>query len=108
MHRDRGKLKSVRRSMQKYYRTALDCLALDGRIVVLSYHSLEDRIVKNALRVGTESKTPIEMPIIPESDKPWLQLLTRGSEAASDDEITENSRATSVRLRAAQRIGVAA
>jgi len=87
---------------------ALDCLALDGRIVVLSYHSLEDRIVKNALRVGTESKTPIEMPIIPESDKPWLQLLTRGSEAASDDEITENSRATSVRLRAAQRIGVAA
>jgi 16S rRNA (cytosine1402-N4)-methyltransferase len=87
---------------------ALDCLALDGRIVVLSYHSLEDRIVKNALRIGTESKTPIEMPFVPESDKPWLQLLTRGSESASDDEITENSRATSVRLRAAQRIGVAA
>jgi len=88
--------------------SALDCLALDGRIVVLSYHSLEDRIVKNALRIGTESKTPIEMPFVPESDKPWLQLLTRGSESASDDEITENSRATSVRLRAAQRIGVAA
>ena len=87
---------------------ALDCLALDGRIVVLSYHSLEDRIVKNALRIGTESKTPIDMPIIPESDKPWLQLLTRGSEPASDAEITENSRATSVRLRAAQKIGVAA
>jgi len=87
---------------------ALDCLALDGRIVVLSYHSLEDRIVKNALRIGSESKTPIEMPFVPESDKPWLQLLTRGSESASDDEITENSRATSVRLRAAQRIGVAA
>jgi 16S rRNA (cytosine1402-N4)-methyltransferase len=87
---------------------ALECLALDGRIVVLSYHSLEDRIVKNALRIGTESTTPIEMPIIPESDKPWLQLLTRGSEPASDAEITENSRATSVRLRAAQRIGVAA
>jgi 16S rRNA (cytosine1402-N4)-methyltransferase len=48
------------------------------------------------------------MPIIPESDKPWLQLLTRGSEPASDAEITENSRATSVRLRAAQKIGVAA
>ena len=48
------------------------------------------------------------MPIIPESDKPWLQLLTRGSESASETEIEENSRATSVRLRAAQRIGVAA
>ena len=87
---------------------ALDCLDADGRIVVLSYHSLEDRIVKNAFRVGTESKTPVDMPFVPESDKPWLQLLTRGSESASESEVEENSRATSVRLRAAQRIGVAA
>jgi 16S rRNA (cytosine1402-N4)-methyltransferase len=87
---------------------ALDCLDADGRIVVLSYHSLEDRIVKNAFRVGTESKTPVDMPFVPESDKPWLQLLTRGSESASESEVDENSRATSVRLRAAQRIGVAA
>ena len=87
---------------------ALDCLDADGRIVVLSYHSLEDRIVKNAFRIGTESKTPVDMPFVPESDKPWLQLLTRGSESASETEIEENSRATSVRLRAAQRIGVAA
>ena len=87
---------------------ALDCLALDGRIVVLSYQSLEDRIVKNALRIGTQSTTPVDMPFVPETDKPWLQILTRGSEPASDEEITQNSRATSVRLRAAQRIGVAA
>jgi 16S rRNA (cytosine1402-N4)-methyltransferase len=87
---------------------ALDCLALDGRIVVLSYQSLEDRIVKNALRVGTMSTTPVDMPFVPETDKPWLKILTRGSEPASDVEIAENSRATSVRLRAAQRIGVAA
>jgi 16S rRNA (cytosine1402-N4)-methyltransferase len=87
---------------------ALDCLAIDGRIVVLSYHSLEDRIVKSALRIGTQIKTPIEMPIIPESDKPWLELLTRGSEPASEAEVLENSRANSVRLRAAQRIRVAA
>lgn len=86
---------------------ALDCLALDGRIVVLSYQSLEDRIVKNALRLGTQSTTPVDMPFVPETDKPWLQILTRGSEPASDEEITQNSRATSVRLRAAQRIGVA-
>ncbi|MDP5050250.1 MAG: 16S rRNA (cytosine(1402)-N(4))-methyltransferase RsmH [Candidatus Nanopelagicales bacterium] len=87
---------------------ALDCLALDGRIVVLSYQSLEDRIVKKALRVGTMSTTPVDMPFVPDSDKPWLKVLTRGSEPASDSEIAQNSRATSVRLRAAQRIGVAA
>lgn len=87
---------------------ALDALSVDGRIVVLSYHSLEDRIVKNALRVGTEISTPVDMPFIPESDKPWLQLLTRGSESASESEIAENSRAASVRLRAAQRVVVAA
>ncbi len=87
---------------------ALDCLALDGRIVVLSYQSLEDRIVKNAFRIGTQSTTPVDMPFVPETDKPWLQVLTRGSESASDTEVAQNSRATSVRLRAAQRIGVAA
>jgi len=87
---------------------ALDCLELDGRIVVLSYQSLEDRIVKNAMRVGTMSTTPVDMPFVPDADKPWLKVLTRGSEPASDLEISQNSRATSVRLRAAQRIGVAA
>jgi len=87
---------------------ALDVLAMNGRIVILSYHSLEDRIAKNALRVGTESTTPVDMPFVPDTDKPWLQLLTRGSEPASEKEIAENSRATSVRLRAAQRIRVAA
>jgi 16S rRNA (cytosine1402-N4)-methyltransferase len=87
---------------------ALDCLELDGRIVVLSYQSLEDRIVKNAMRVGTMSTTPVDMPFVPDTDKPWLKVLTRGSEPASDGEIAQNSRATSVRLRAAQRIGVAA
>jgi len=87
---------------------ALDCLELDGRIVVLSYQSLEDRIVKNAMRVGTMSTTPVDMPFVPDTDKPWLKVLTRGSEPASDLEISQNSRATSVRLRAAQRIGVAA
>ena len=56
---------------------------------------------------GKSSKADSSL-IVPESDKPWLQLLTRGSEPANESEITENSRATSVRLRAAQRIGVAA
>jgi len=87
---------------------ALDSLALGGRIIVMSYQSLEDRIVKNAFRVGTESTTPVDMPFVPDSDKPWLKLLTRASESATDVEVSQNPRAASVRLRAAERIGDAA
>ncbi len=84
---------------------ALDALAIGGRIIVMAYQSLEDRIVKNAFKVGTESTTPVDMPFIPDSDKPWLALLTRSSETATDEEVTANPRAASVRLRAAERIG---
>lgn len=87
---------------------ALNVLALNGRIVVMSFQSLEDKIVKKAFRVGSESKAPVDMPIVLDSQKPWLSLLTRGSEQATEEEIEENSRAASVRLRAAERIGVAA
>ena len=88
--------------------TALDCLAVGGRIVVMSYQSLEDRITKHAFREGATSKTPVDLPFITEQDQPWLKLLTRGAEEASEIEIARNPRAASVRLRAAERIGVAA
>jgi 16S rRNA (cytosine1402-N4)-methyltransferase len=87
---------------------ALDSLSLGGRIVVMSYQSLEDRIVKQALAEGAASKAPRDLPIIPDSMKPWLRLITRGAEMASDTEIESNPRATSVRVRAAEKVAVAA
>lgn len=87
---------------------ALEALALGGRIVVMSYQSLEDRIVKHALAVGAHPDVPVGLPVIPEYMKPWLHLLTRGAETASEDEITANPRAASARVRAAERVAVAA
>jgi 16S rRNA (cytosine1402-N4)-methyltransferase len=82
---------------------ALDALAVGGRIVVLSYQSLEDKIVKTELVRRSTSDVPVDFPFIPEGSQPELTLLVRGSEQASDAEIAANPRAQSVRLRAAQR-----
>lgn len=83
---------------------AISALSVGGRLVVLSYQSLEDRIVKNALREVTEDKTPVDLPFIPKNEKPKYKLLTRGAELASDEEIAQNPRAASVRLRAVERL----
>ncbi len=83
---------------------ALDDLVVGGRIVVLSYQSLEDRIVKQSLAARAVDTTPVDLPVRLADRGPQLRLLTRGSEAASDTEIATNPRAASVRLRAAERI----
>ncbi|MBC7298888.1 MAG: 16S rRNA (cytosine(1402)-N(4))-methyltransferase RsmH [Demequina sp.] len=82
---------------------AIDAVRVGGRIVVLSYHSLEDRIVKHAFAAGTEITVPPGMPVIPDDAQPYLRVLTRGAEKASDAEIEANSRSKPVRLRAAER-----
>lgn len=82
---------------------ALDALTLGGRIVVLAYHSLEDRIVKQAFAARATDTTPTELPVPLPDRGPQLRLLTRGAEQASDAEIAANPRAASVRLRAAER-----
>jgi 16S rRNA (cytosine1402-N4)-methyltransferase len=87
---------------------AIDSLALGGRIVVMSYHSLEDRMVKQELAARSHSTAPDDLPIVPEEFQPELRLVTRGAEKASAAEIAENPRAASVRLRAAERIREAA
>jgi 16S rRNA (cytosine1402-N4)-methyltransferase len=81
---------------------ALGSLCVGGRIVVMSYQSLEDRIVKSALNVGTRIDVPHGLPVIPADKQPWLSLMTRGAEKADDAEIEANSRAASVRVRCAE------
>ena len=83
---------------------ALDVLAVGGRIVVMSYQSLEDRLVKQYLQAGAASTAPPGLPVVPEELQPRLKLLTRGAELATDEEIEENRRAAPVRLRVAERI----
>lgn len=77
---------------------SLSALNAGGRVVVLSYHSLEDKIVKNAFAKVSTSTTPIDLPISP--IKPDFELLVRGNEKPTDLEIDLNPRARSVRLRA--------
>ncbi len=83
---------------------AIDALALGGRIVVLSYHSLEDRIVKQALASRARSSAPVDLPVIPPGSGPTLRLLTRGAELPTEAEVSANPRAASVKLRAAERV----
>jgi 16S rRNA (cytosine1402-N4)-methyltransferase len=83
---------------------ALDALALKGRLVVMSYQSLEDRIVKRELTARARGTGPIDLPVELPGTGPTLRLLTRGSEPPSDDEVAANPRAASVKLRAAERI----
>lgn len=87
---------------------ALDSLRVGGRIVVLSYHSLEDRIVKRAFGERAKSRTPLDLPVELPGHGPELRLLTRGAELAGENETAANPRAASVRLRAAERIEEAA
>jgi 16S rRNA (cytosine1402-N4)-methyltransferase len=87
---------------------ALEAVAVGGRVVVITFHSLEDRIVKQAFAAGAADRTPPDMPVpVPELG-PVLRLVTRGGEAATDEEVAANPRAASARVRAAERIRRAA
>ncbi len=83
---------------------ALDKLWVHGRIVVLAYHSLEDRIVKRALAGRVTDTTPPGLPLLLEASRPKFRLLTRGAERPAEEETARNPRATSARLRAAERV----
>ena len=85
---------------------AVDALAVGGRIAVLSYHSLEDRLAKQTLSAGVRSGTPVGLPVELPELAPYLRLLTRGAEEPAAAEVSVNPRAASARLRAAERIRV--
>ena len=99
-----GELDALARALP----AALDALAVGGRLVVLSYHSLEDRMVKRTLAAGATSTAPPDLPVVPSGHEPVLRLITRGAETASPEEVAANPRAASVRLRAAERLRDAA
>jgi 16S rRNA (cytosine1402-N4)-methyltransferase len=83
---------------------AVGAIGVGGRVVVMSYHSLEDRLVKQVFSAQTRSDLPPDLPFVPEGHEPPLRLVTRGAEKASPEEIAQNARAASVRLRAVERV----
>jgi 16S rRNA (cytosine1402-N4)-methyltransferase len=99
-----GELHALERALP----AAVDALAVGGRIVVLSYHSLEDRMVKRVLAAGATSTAPPGLPVELPEHAPVLRLLTRGAEEPGPAEVAANPRAASARLRAAERIRDAA
>ena len=84
--------------------SALRAIGVGGRLVVLAYHSLEDRLVKRALAEAASSRTPAGLPVELPGHEPRWRLLTRGAELAGEQETAGNPRAASVRLRAGERV----
>ena len=96
------------RVLERALPAAVDAVTVGGRVVVIAYHSLEDRIVKRVFAAGATSSAPPDLPVVPASAQPVLRLVTRGAETPSEQEVAENPRAASARLRAAERIRAAA
>lgn len=91
-------------SLEKAVPAGLDALSIGGRVVFMSYQSLEDRVVKKELAPRVKSRSPEGLPVELPGMGPEFALLTRGAERASDQEIEDNPRSAPVRLRAAERI----
>lgn len=74
-------------------------LALGGRIVVESYHSLEDKEVKSFMSLGLHADVPAGLPVIPPDAQPFFREITRGALKADESQVESNPRSASVRLR---------
>lgn len=83
---------------------AMDALAVGGRIVVMSYQSLEDRLVKQAFAAASASTAPAGLPVELPEHAPRFRTITKGAELATEEERATNPRAIPVRLRAAEKL----
>ncbi|WP_085099275.1 16S rRNA (cytosine(1402)-N(4))-methyltransferase RsmH [Mycolicibacterium fallax] len=90
-------------SLRQALPAALEAVRPGGRVVVMAYQSLEDRIVKQVFAAATASRSPAGLPVELPGYGPEFTALTRGAERADDDEIERNPRSAPVRLRAVQR-----
>jgi 16S rRNA (cytosine1402-N4)-methyltransferase len=91
-------------ALERALPAAIEALAVGGRVAVITFHSLEDRIVKQTLAAGAADRTPPDLPVPLPEHGPVLRLLTRGGEAPGAEETGGNPRAASARVRAAERI----
>ncbi|WP_112139295.1 16S rRNA (cytosine(1402)-N(4))-methyltransferase RsmH [Glycomyces dulcitolivorans] len=83
---------------------ALDVMNPGGRVVVLSYHSLEDRITKQELAKRAKSNSPAGLPVDLPGTEPTFRLLTKKAQQPTQTELDRNPRSAPARLRAAERI----
>ncbi len=90
---------------EKSLEQAIDILKPSGRISVITFHSLEDRICKAAFKKASETPNlPPGLPVIPDEYKPILKLITRKPTLPSEEELTNNNRARSAKLRIAEKL----
>ena len=90
---------------EKSLEQAIELLAIEGRISVITFHSLEDRICKVTLKKASETPPlPPGLPIIPEEYQPKLKLVTRKPILPSEEELEFNNRARSAKLRIAEKV----
>lgn len=91
-------------SLERSLEQAIDLLAPKGRISVITFQSKEDRIVKHIFKENSEIDLPRGLPVVPDNLKPLLKQITRKPILPSEDELEENNRAHSAKLRVVEKI----
>ena len=92
--------------LAEFIETSIDLLQPQGRLCVISFHSLEDRIVKRTLRrLSGHCECDVRAPVCSCGARRAVEILTRRPVTATDEEIEENPRARSAKLRAARKLG---